>query len=226
LTDRTERIEKYKKDRGMHYFNFVMNDFFADSSYLTPLQSYTYFRLICECYRSGESINSNELEYFSRKFKTSLEDVQLVLNDFFELDEEGNYYQQRIKKTIDAYHSKQSSSSKGGKATAAKKSAEDYAVVRSSRGIRRYLKGFVEAFDGAPEYSNKGYQHAGYKVWKDNDLEEMKTEVNVWLKKYFESVSDMKYAKSFVTLLKDGLDVGFKVESNADKYARETSFIK
>jgi hypothetical protein len=39
-------------------------------------------------------------------------------------------------------------------------------------------------------------------------------------------VSDMKYAKSFVTLLKDGLDVGFKVESNADKYARETSFIK
>jgi len=222
----SDRMEKYKKEKGMHYFNFVMNDFFADSSYLTPLQTYTYFRLICECYRSGESIRCNELKYYSRKFGTSLEDVQLVLHDFFELDNEGNYFQRRIQKTIDMYHSKQNNSSKGGKASAAKKSTEDYAVVRSARGIKRYLKGFVEVFDGLPEYSNKGYQHAGYKVWKDNNLEEIKTEVNVWLKKYFESVSDMKYAKSFVTLLKDGLDVGFKVESNADKYARETSFIK
>jgi hypothetical protein len=36
----------------------------------------------------------------------------------------------------------------------------------------------------------------------------------------------MQYAKSFVTILKDGIDDKFRVESNASKYAKETLFIK
>tara|TARA_R110002124_G_scaffold224409_1_gene389799 strand:+ start:1026 stop:1694 length:669 start_codon:yes stop_codon:yes gene_type:complete len=221
-----EEESQYRKEKGMHYFNFVMNDFFADTSYLNPLQIYTYFRLLCECYRSGESIKSNEITYYSRKFGVSKDDVELVLNDFFEVDKDNNYFQQRIQKTIDAYHSKQEGRSRGGKASAKKRKRSDYIVVESTKGFKSYLRGFVELFDSSPTYKNKGYQHAGHRVWKENNLEDKKDEVAKWIKKYYNQVDDMQYAKSFVTILKDGIDDKFRVESNASKYAKETLFIK
>ena len=74
----------------MHYFSFHIRDYRSKTGYLTRMQNLAYRLLLEECYMTERPLPSDPAEC-ARKIGMSdcVDDVRLVLNDFFELGEDG-----------------------------------------------------------------------------------------------------------------------------------------
>ena len=72
----------------MHYFSFHIRDYRSKTGYLTRMQNLAYRLLLEECYMTERPLPSDPAEC-ARKIGMSdcVDDVRLVLNDFFELGE-------------------------------------------------------------------------------------------------------------------------------------------
>jgi len=86
----------------MHYYNFNIGDYMKHTLHLTPEEDLAYRRLLDMYYDTEAPIPSN-IPLVSRRLRMASEIVESVLNEFFELTEEG-YKNYRADGEIADYH--------------------------------------------------------------------------------------------------------------------------
>ena len=86
----------------MHYYNFNIGDYMKHTLHLTPEEDLAYRRLLDMYYDTESPIPSN-IPLVSRRLRMDSKIVESVLNEFFELTEEG-YKNYRADGEIADYH--------------------------------------------------------------------------------------------------------------------------
>lgn len=88
----------------MHKFFFHIGDFKSHTSYLTASQRGAYYDLLLMYYDTEQPI-SKDLDTVSRRIGCSIEDVRVVLADFFQECDAG-WSNKRCEKEISEYRAK------------------------------------------------------------------------------------------------------------------------
>jgi uncharacterized protein YdaU (DUF1376 family) len=86
----------------MHYYNFNIGDYMKHTLHLTPEEDLAYRRLL-DMYYDSESPIPNNIPLVSRRLRIDSKVVESVLNEFFELTEDG-YRNYRADGEIADYH--------------------------------------------------------------------------------------------------------------------------
>lgn len=86
----------------MHYYQFHIGDYICRTMHLTLVEDAIYRRLL-DLYYASEKPIPNDIPWVSRRLRADQKDVQLILNEFFELTENG-YKNDRADKEIASYH--------------------------------------------------------------------------------------------------------------------------
>jgi uncharacterized protein YdaU (DUF1376 family) len=101
----------------MHYFQFEIKEWVANTAHLTLEEEAVYLRLINYYYDSERAI-SKDIAMISRKLRISNPQVtESILNEFFTESDEG-FIHNRCDVEIAKYHSKSEQASRAGKASA------------------------------------------------------------------------------------------------------------
>ena len=102
----------------MHYYQFNIGDYVSHTRHLSPIEDIAYRRLLDAYYLSERPLNSGitivARQIGMREFE---QEVQLVLEEFFLLSDDG-WTNQRADKEIAHFHSKIEQASRAGKASA------------------------------------------------------------------------------------------------------------
>lgn len=102
----------------MHYFQFNIRDWRSKTAHLTAAEDLAYRRLTEEYYIEEKPLPNNIPELARKiRMRDSEVDIERVLNEFFHLEEDGNWHKERC----DSELKKVSSSSEAGKIGAAKR---------------------------------------------------------------------------------------------------------
>ena len=106
----------------MHYYQFNIGDYVSHTRHLSPLEDIAYRRLLDAYYLSERPLNSG-VTVVARQIgmREHEEEVKLVLEEFFELGEDG-WINTRADKEIKHFHSKIEQASRAGKASAERRS--------------------------------------------------------------------------------------------------------
>jgi uncharacterized protein YdaU (DUF1376 family) len=86
----------------MHYYNFNIGDYIKHTMHLSPEEDICYRRLL-DLYYDTEQPIPTDIPWVSRRLRMGSEVVESVLNEFFELTEEG-YRNRRADAEIEDYH--------------------------------------------------------------------------------------------------------------------------
>ena len=86
----------------MHFYQFNIGDYIKHTSHLTPLEDITYRRLLDLYYDTEAPITQNN-PAVSRRLRDPEEGVEIILNEFFTLTENG-WVNARADAEIAAYH--------------------------------------------------------------------------------------------------------------------------
>jgi len=102
----------------MHYFQFNIGDYVSHTRHLSPIEDIAYRRLLDAYYLSERPLNSY-ITVVARQIgmREYEEEVSLVLNEFFELTDDG-WINARADKEIAHFKGKIEQASKAGKASA------------------------------------------------------------------------------------------------------------
>jgi len=102
----------------LHYYQFNIGDYVSHTRHLSPIEDIAYRRLLDAYYLSERPLNSGitivARQIGMREFE---QEVQLVLEEFFLLSDDG-WTNQRADKEIAHFHSKIEQASRAGKASA------------------------------------------------------------------------------------------------------------
>ena len=103
----------------MHYYNFNIGDYDSHTKHLTPIEDLIYRRLLDLYYLTEQPINASSTVVARRINMRGHEDeVQSILDEFFELTPDNEYINKRADEEISKYHSKLEAASRAGKASA------------------------------------------------------------------------------------------------------------
>lgn len=103
----------------MHYYNFNIGDYDSHTKHLTPIEDLIYRRLLDLYYLTEQPINASSTVVARRINMRGHEDeVQSILDEFFELTPDNEYINKRADEEIFKYHSKLEAASRAGKASA------------------------------------------------------------------------------------------------------------
>ena len=103
----------------MHYFQFHIGDYRANTAHLTNDEDLTYRRLL-EMYYDTEKPISLDIQSVARRLRCYASDIQTVLEDFFVLQDDG-WHHNRCNNEIEYYRQQLTIASKAGKASALKR---------------------------------------------------------------------------------------------------------
>jgi uncharacterized protein YdaU (DUF1376 family) len=106
----------------MHYYQFNIGDYVSHTRHLSPLEDIAYRRLLDAYYLQERPLNSG-IASVARQIgmREHEKEVGLVLEEFFELGEDG-WTNGRADKEIKHFHSKIEQASRAGKASAERRS--------------------------------------------------------------------------------------------------------
>ena len=102
----------------MHYFQFEIKEWIANTAHLSLEEEAAYFRLIFYYYDSEKPIEIENLDKVFRKCRIPKDLGCFILTEFFECLGEKLWVHHRCEQEIARYHSKQEQASKAGKASA------------------------------------------------------------------------------------------------------------
>jgi uncharacterized protein YdaU (DUF1376 family) len=105
----------------MHYFQFEIKEWIANTAHLSLEEEAAYFRLIFYYYDSEKPIELENLDKVFRKCRIPKELGCFILTEFFECVGDKVWVHHRCELEIARYHSKQEQASKAGKASAERK---------------------------------------------------------------------------------------------------------
>ncbi len=99
----------------MHYYQFNIGDYKSHTDYLSPMEDLAYRRMLDWCYLHEKPLPLSP-EEIARKIglRDCVEEIKLVLCDFFEKTDDG-YINQRISDEIEVYKSKADAARRNGK---------------------------------------------------------------------------------------------------------------
>lgn len=103
----------------MHYFQFEIKEWVANTAHLSLEEEAAYLRLICYYYDSERALPHDDLALIFRKCRVSEELGKGIMLEFFEMDGTlGAWIHKRCDLEIGRYKAKQHQASKAGKASA------------------------------------------------------------------------------------------------------------
>lgn len=97
----------------MHYYQFNIGDYIKQTAHLTPLEDICYRRLL-DLYYETEKPIPIETDRVSRRLRLDTDLVDSILNEFFELTENG-WENERCNKEIKSYQAKADTARLNGK---------------------------------------------------------------------------------------------------------------
>ena len=107
----------------MHYYQFNIGDYVSHTRHLSPLEDIAYRRLLDAYYLQERPLNSGVASVARQiGMRDHEKEVGLVLEEFFELGEDG-WTNSRADKEIKHFHSKIEQASRAGKASAERRSS-------------------------------------------------------------------------------------------------------
>ena len=100
----------------MNFYPFHIGDYISHTSHLSDIEDLAYRRMIDLYYQTEQPFNDSST--VARKIKSTVEIVELLLNEFFELDSNNLWRNKRADEEIAKYHGKIEQAIKAGKASA------------------------------------------------------------------------------------------------------------
>ena len=108
----------------MHYYQFNIGDYSSHTARLSPIEDLAYRRLLDGYYLNERPFNGCSTDVAREIGLLDYQsEVDYVLNKFF-TNSTGDWTQSRVEQEISAYHGKQKSASKAGKASAKARQAK------------------------------------------------------------------------------------------------------
>lgn len=101
----------------MNFYPFHIGDYASHTNHLTDAEDLAYRRMIDLYYMNEQPFNN--CSTLARRVKSSVEVVQIILDEFFELQDDGCWHNKRIDEEIAKYQAIQNKKSQAGKASAA-----------------------------------------------------------------------------------------------------------
>ena len=100
----------------MNFYPFHIGDYISHTSHLNDAEDLAYRRMIELYYQSEQPFNDSLV--LARRVKTSVDVVEIILHEFFTLEEDNCWHSKRIDEEIAKYHDRLNQASKAGKASA------------------------------------------------------------------------------------------------------------
>ena len=115
------------------YYNHVINEFIVDTLHLDVFEKYAYLTLIWEAHRQRGTLTNESLDKLYKVNKNiPIETYRSVLFEFWSLDEDGNYSNDRVTTDLHTTLQHREVASKGGKTVSLKK------MIESDKRIDEY----------------------------------------------------------------------------------------
>lgn len=99
----------------MNYYSFHIGDYLSHTNHLSNEEDLAYRRMIDIYYQSEQPFNDSST--LARRIRTTVETVDIILKEFFVLEDDGCWHNKRVDEEITKYHEKQSQASRAGKAS-------------------------------------------------------------------------------------------------------------
>jgi len=100
----------------MNFYPFHIGDYASHTTHLTNEEDIAYRRMIDLYYMNEHPFN--DCSTLARRIRSTVEVVQIILDEFFELQDDGYWHNSRIDKEIARYQGIQNKKSQAGKASA------------------------------------------------------------------------------------------------------------
>jgi uncharacterized protein YdaU (DUF1376 family) len=100
----------------MNFYPFHIGDYLSHTNHLSNEEDLAYRRMIDIYYQSEQPFNDRST--LARRIRTSVEIVDIILNEFFVLEDDGCWHNKRVDEEIAKYHGKLDQASRAGKASA------------------------------------------------------------------------------------------------------------
>jgi uncharacterized protein YdaU (DUF1376 family) len=102
----------------MHYFQFEIKEWIANTAHLSLEEESAYLRLIFYYYDSEKPIANADLDKIFRKCRIPKELGCYILTEFFQCEDDKVWFHKRCDEEIARYHAKREQASRAGKASA------------------------------------------------------------------------------------------------------------
>lgn len=102
----------------MHYFQFEIKEWIANTAHLSLEEESAYLRLIFYYYDSEKPIANKDLDKVFRKCRIPKELGCYILAEYFQFEDEQHWMHKRCNEEIARYHAKKEQASRAGKASA------------------------------------------------------------------------------------------------------------
>jgi uncharacterized protein YdaU (DUF1376 family) len=100
----------------MNFYPFHIGDYISHTSHLSDAEDLAYRRMIDYYYQSEQPFNDSST--LARRIRTTVETVDIILKEFFVLEDDKCWHNKRVDEEIAKYHERQSQASRAGKASA------------------------------------------------------------------------------------------------------------
>jgi uncharacterized protein YdaU (DUF1376 family) len=100
----------------MNFYPFHIGDYLSHTNHLSNEEDLAYRRMIDIYYQSEQPFNDRST--LARRIRTSVEIVDVILHEFFVLEDDGCWHNKRVDEEIAKYHGKLDQASRAGKASA------------------------------------------------------------------------------------------------------------
>jgi len=100
----------------MNFYPFHIGDYLSHTNHLSNEEDLAYRRMIDIYYQAEQPFNDSST--LARRIRTTVETVDVILKEFFVLEDDGCWHNKRVDEEIAKYHEKQSQASRAGKASA------------------------------------------------------------------------------------------------------------
>ena len=140
----------------MNFYPFHIGDYISHTSHLSNEEDLAYRRMIDLYYLSEQPFNDRST--IARKIRSSVEVVDTILAEFFELLDDQCWHNKRIDEEIAKYHDRLSQASRAGKASAEKRFNKRSTTVQLTKNHEPRTKNqVVDTPDGVSESVFKDY---------------------------------------------------------------------
>ena len=118
----------------MHYYQFNIGDYASHTRHLTLLEDLAYRRLLDLYYLHEQPLNpSSTIVARLINMRDNEREIELVLNEFFELVDGVGWVNQRADEEISAYRNRREAASRAGKASAERRMNERSTPVQLNK---------------------------------------------------------------------------------------------
>ena len=149
----------------MNFYPLHIGDYISHTSHLSDLEDLAYRRMIDIYYMNEHPLNGSSA--IARRIRLSVEIVESVLQEFFELGDDNCWHNKRIDEEIARYHARQNQARKAGQASASVRFNKSSTAVQPTKNQEPITKNQIKTLQ-APE-------GVSVEVWNDFVLQRKKS---------------------------------------------------